>query len=120
MNLHSMVVGVVGVVNPNKEVMLRRFVAITQNAYYEKEATYIDIIIKAQIQGLTSYQLKVMAYLKLHGEAYSLITSEVLQAGSTVEQKGGDIIVYNEQDYLIVHVGETFHDHTAAIMVKQG
>jgi len=120
MNIHGMVINAVGVVNPNKTILLKRFISVTQDVYYNKTAVYIELEIKAQVQGLSSTQLSALSYLNITGESYSLITKEVLQAGSVGDELAGDIIIFEGHEYIVVLVNETFHDHTMAVMVKRG
>ena len=119
MNLHNMAVGLVGIVNANRDVTHRSCTGETQNDHYERVPIYSDSTIKAQVQALSSEQLSVVNNLNFQGEMYSIITAKQLKALSRIDQSGGDLIVFDESTWLVIHIDETFSDHTKAIIQRQ-
>lgn len=119
MKIHSIAVNLVGIVNPNQIIILRKYDSTIQNAHYEKEKIYIDSEVKAQVQAISSSQLKVLEHLNIQGESHSLITKAEIRAISQPDKYDGDIVIIKEQEFLVVSISETFHDHTQAIVVKQ-
>ena len=119
MNLHGLVVGLVGNVNANRTITLKRFDGMQQNQYFERSANYVESQILAQVQALSSDQLHAVNNMNLQGEMRSVFTSEQLRGVSKPDQKGGDILNFDGHDWLVVHVNETFPDHTNAIVQKQ-
>ena len=119
MNIHSLAVGLVGLVNTNRNIVHKKYSGLVQNAHYERTPSYTETTILAQVQALSSEQLKTVNHLNLQGEMYSLITDVELRGVSRVDQQGGDMVFFDNYNWLVVNVDETFTDHCMAIVQKQ-
>jgi hypothetical protein len=119
MNIHGLAVGYVGIVNTNRTITLKRYTGITQNDHYERVPSYTSTTILAQVQALSGDQLREINHLNVQGEMRSVICADELRGVSKPDQKGGDMLNFDGHDWLVVHVQETFPDHTMAIVQKQ-
>ena len=119
MNIHGLAVGLVGLVNANRDIIHKKYNGLTQNDHFEQTPNYTEVTIQAQIQALSSDQLKAVNHLNLQGELYSVITAAQLRGVSRVDQQGGDLLFFDGYNWLVVNVDETFTDHTLATVQKQ-
>jgi hypothetical protein len=119
MNLHSLANGAIQAINQNQLVTLKQYSGSSQNDHYERSPAYSVMTISAQIQALSSDQLHTAGNLNLQGEMKSVITAIALKGLSSPDQKGGDMLNFDGHDWLVVHIQETFNDHTLAIVQKQ-
>jgi len=119
MNLHAMANGVIQNVLVNTTVTVSRSTGWTQNSDYERVPTYTTLTASMSVQALSSEQLKVVNNLNLQGEMYSVVSPIALIGIDRATGKGGDLLTFNGTTWLVVHIDETYPDHTKAVIQKQ-
>ena len=93
MNLHSIVSGAIGTVNPFIEVTLTTSNGFTTGAGGKRTPLYnAPVVLSAQVQQLTNKDLRQLEGLNIQGSMNSIYLNGVVQGIVRVSQKGGDLI----------------------------
>lgn len=92
MNLHSRVSGVIGRINPNATVTVRRSTGFTQNPDFTRTPTYVTATMLGQVQALTSAELAQVDGLNVQGEKLALYVNGNLAGVSRPDNTGGDLV----------------------------
>lgn len=120
MNLHGLVSGAIGIVNPHVPALIRRSEGYstapdgTQTPAYSAPRT-----VRAQVQSLTYKDLQQIAGLNIQGEARAVYLYGNLDGVLRPDQKGGDILTIRGERWLTVHVLETWPDWCKLAVVRQ-
>lgn len=120
MNLHSIVRGVVGAVNPYVEAQIYRSTGPTKNADYSTSAGYAEpVTMKVQKQAVSQADLRHMDNLNIQGDMVSIWTDGNWCGMSRTKQTGGDKFVIGDEVWLVVAVPEIWPDWTRVIVCRQ-
>lgn len=113
MNLHSIVSGAIGSVNPNVAAQIKISSGYITLPSGKREASYLSPIdVTAQIQPITSDDLKHIDGLNIQGYMKSVHVNGKFEGVNRLKQKGGDLLVINStgEAWLIVQVLEEWPD----------
>jgi hypothetical protein len=121
MSLLDLALGVVGALNSNVSVTLYTYAGFTQSPGGPRLPLYTVSTVSAQVQELSTYQLKHMDELNVGGLLHNIWADTTLHSVDRVQGLGGDIIGMADGTWwLVVHVKEQFTDGwCAAVMQKQ-
>lgn len=92
MNLHALVAGAIGVVNPFQTVTVQQSTGATKNADYTLTPTYSTLSAQAQIQALSGKDLRQIDGLNLQGTLVAIYFYGEVAGIIRASQKGGDLI----------------------------
>lgn len=117
MNLHGLVRGAIGTVNPDSEVRFYRSVGSSPGASGRRIPQYAGMrSVKAQIQPLSSRELRHLQAQNIQGTFRSVYLYGDADGVVRVNQRGGDILQFKPSasdpiaDWLIVEVFEQWPD----------
>ena len=111
MNLRSIANGMTRAVRPNTTILWRRATGYTQDATtLQRTPSYQDIYLSAQIQALSSDDLKLFDGLNLQGYHRSIYINGRALGAVRNEMKGGDIFQFNGQEWKVAIVPEDWDD----------
>lgn len=117
MNLHGIVRGAIGSVNPDVEVRFLRSVGYSSGAGGRRIPQYASLrTVKAQVQALSSRELRHLAAQNIQGVMRSVYLYGDVEGVVRVNQRGGDLLQFAPvpgdpiADWLVVEVFETWPD----------
>jgi hypothetical protein len=119
LNLHGIVRGAIGAVNPDSLIAWRRSTGSTTGASGAQTPTYAaDAEISAQVQPSSGDDLKQIEYLNLQGTFRTVYAFGSIQGIVRPELKGGDLLVFPLDGatlrlWKVVHVLETWRPDAA-------
>ena len=119
MNLHGLVSGAIGAVNPNKVITLRRSNGYQTSDSGKRTPLYIDSTGEAQVQNLNSRELQHMNDLNINGVLVKVYLYGDLSSIVRANQQGGDILIFNNAAWLCVSQTESWPDWCAVIAQMQ-
>lgn len=119
MNLHGIVSGAIGSVNPQRTIALRKSIGYSTDAAGKRTPLYSDSTGEAQIQNLNSKELQHMNELNINGVFAKVYLygewSSIVRNG----EQGGDLLVFDSATWLIVNQVESWPDWCAVIVQQQ-
>lgn len=116
MNLHAIVAGAIGAVNPFIGATRRRSAGYSTNADGSRVPQWTNLPVSLQVQALTYTDITKLDALNIQGARRAIYTNGSVFGLIRVGQKGGDLIVFApgtlpEGDiWLAAHVLETWND----------
>jgi hypothetical protein len=121
MNLESMASGVIGGVNANTAVTIKRAIGYvysdagdgTQVPQYQIVNTY------AQIQALSGTDIQRLNNLNIQGLMCAAYVDARIHAIVRKDGKGGDLFVFRGNTWLAVHILENWSEWTKVVLVLQ-
>lgn len=120
MNLHAIVAGAIGAVNPFVNVLYRKSTGWAQDATYKRVPTYRDFpATPIQLQGLSAADLEHLDNLNIQGLMRSIHMNGDIQGVNRGQAQGGDLFVIGADTWLVVHVLETWPDWSRVAVAKQ-
>ncbi len=127
MNMHGIVAGFVGAVNPLITASLKASTGFTQDASYAQVPSYAaPVNISVQCQALTYADLRQLDGLNIQGERRALyMPGPSWQQVSRVDVQGGDLARFPEYPgaaekvWLLVHVLEKWPDWVKVAVTLQ-
>lgn len=95
MNLHGIVSGVIGAVNPLVTATIMRSTGYTTSADGDRVPTYDTIAnVSLQVQALTYSDLQQLDGLNIQGTRRAIYLSGEIEGVVRVKQEGGDLVVF--------------------------
>lgn len=125
MNLHNLVRGAVGRVNPDIVVGLRRSVGYTKDANFKQVPQYEDLSGPAQVQAMSAGQLRHAAEMNIQGVMRRVYLNGNWMGVVRSDEKGGDLLTFPQvpggavQTWKVFAVFETFPDWCCVGVVLQ-
>lgn len=121
MDLRGIANSVTSAINQNESVIILRSTGFTIGAGAKQVPSYAAPVTGfAQIQALDSVDLKQLDGLNIQGTIRAVYLRGYLAGVIRPDQKGGDIIRRNGQDWLVVKVLESWAGWTKAAICLQG
>lgn len=107
MNLHQLVTGAISTVNPPTTVVFSASTGYAIGADGTQVPSYAaPVSVQAQVQALTTDDLFKLDQMNLQGARQSLYISGHWYAAIRVSEKGGDLLTFNGDNWLVVAVME--------------
>lgn len=121
MNLHGLVSGMVGTVNPQVPIQIRVSIGNKIGTNFVPTPQYASpITVLGQVQELSIKDLRQVEGLNLNGTLRNLYINGNINAGQRVTLKGGDIIILPDGTvWLVTAVPESWPDWCRALIVQQ-
>lgn len=93
MNLHAVVSGAIGAINPHQQITLRVSTGYATNAAGKRSPAYAaPVSLTAQVQDLSSRDLLQLSGLGIQGSQKTVYCNGSIDGVVRVTQKGGDLI----------------------------
>lgn len=109
MNLHAVAGPAVAVVNPTILGTLKVSTGNTTNADFSRTPTYATYAnIPMQVQALSGEEIRHVDALNIQGVVRSVWMNGNVEGLDRAAGKGGDLLVFNGQTWLVVAVSETW------------
>jgi hypothetical protein len=119
MNLHQIVSGVIGRVNPFREVSITQSTGYTTLQDGTRVPTTVTLTGLAQIQDLSTDDLRLVEGLNLQG-IHKVIYINGNWAGAVrASATGGDVFTFDGIDWLVTMVPEEWPDWTKVVVTMQ-
>ena len=108
MNLHGIVAGAVGVVNPHVPALLRRSAGYETTPSGRQEPKYErGARVSVQLQSMTGEDLKKTEGMNIQGELRAAYISGKIDSVSRPDQRGGDLLeLVDGTQWLVVQILE--------------
>lgn len=111
MNLHGIVSGAIGSVNPFIDAVVKRSSGYTTLPSGKRTPNYLaDLNITVQKQALTGKDLKQLDGLNIQGVVEKVYVNGNFEGIFRALGKGGDLFIMNGQTYLVLAVLERWPD----------
>jgi hypothetical protein len=121
MDLRSIANNVSRTINDNRVVTILKSTGYTIGAGRKQTPTYASpIVVPAQIQALDSKDLKQLDGLNIQGTIKAIYLRGTFSAVIRPEGVGGDIVQFDNQNWLVVKILEGWSSWTKAAIVLQG
>lgn len=109
MNLHAIASPLVGVVNPPVVGIWRRSIGYTTAPTGKRGPTFVDVPdTKMQVQALEGPDLALVDALNIEGLKRSVYMYGDVQGVDRADGKGGDVLLFSGDEWLVVKVLETW------------
>lgn len=120
MNLHGIASGYVGAVNPLVSIVIERSTGYTKNDAFEQVPSYAaPATVLAQVQALSADDLHAIEGLNIQGEKRAVYINGRSDGLIRPDRKGGDLVTFNGEPWLNVHVLEYWPDWCKFIITRQ-
>jgi hypothetical protein len=119
LNLHGIVSGAIGVVNPPVMGTLQRSSGYTTAADGTRTPTYATTTLSLQVQAMSGQDLRQVEGMNIEGEMRKVYTYGRIDGALRADRKGGDILTFNAQRWLVVQVVEQWPDWAFVIVARQ-
>ena len=119
MNLHQMVAGAIGSINPFIPATMLRSTGYTTAADGIRTPTFEEIPVSAEVQALSTDDLRQLDGLNIQGQKNAVYLSGNWNGVVRVGKQGGDLIKFGGQTWLAVTVLENWPDWTKLAVVLQ-
>lgn len=118
MNLHGIVAGAIGTINPMRQMVVKQSTGYSI-VNYVQTPTYATLSVSGQVQALTGKDLAMLNGLNVQGVTNAIYLSGNFEGVFRVLGKGGDLIVYGGITYLVAAVLERWPDWCKLAVVAQ-
>lgn len=108
MNLHAVVSGAIGAVNPPVPAVLWTYTGATKNPDYSRTANYVQTSVSAQVQPLSSQELRQLAAMNLTTVDRKAYLFGAVAGVNRATGQGGDLLQFNGQYWLVTAVPEAW------------
>jgi hypothetical protein len=122
MDLHSAVSSAIGGVNPFIPVVLRTSsgYAYSLSGDGTRVPVFADpVTVQAQVQAFTNKEIEHLNNMNIGGILKKLYIHGKVESLDRKDGTGGDLITWDGDTWLVVHVLENWPDWTAAVLQKQ-
>lgn len=120
MNLHGIVAPYVGTVNPLTPLIIQRCTGYIINASHKQVPQYAaPVTVLGQVQSLTYSDLQQTEGLNIQGERRAVYINGRTDAIIRENKQGGDLVTWNGEDWLNVHVLEYWPDWCKFVITRQ-
>jgi hypothetical protein len=123
MDLHGIVKGVIGAVNPLVPATMQISTGYTDNADGSRTPTYSTLAVNAQVQSMTYMDLRQVEGLNLNGTRRAIYLEGEFNGVNRPSQKGGDLVTLtdgpNAGIWLIAQVIEQWENWCKVIVTLQ-
>ena len=120
MNLHGIVSAAIGAVNPFIPATLQVSTGSTTAADGSRTPTYADpVTVSIQVQALSYGELQQLEGLNIQGDARAVYLAGSADGVSRPDGKGGDLLTFNGERWLVSQALETWPDWCKLLVVRQ-
>jgi hypothetical protein len=119
MNLHSIVSGAIGAVNPFIPVSIKQSTGYTTAPDGTQVPTYTTISTTGQQQALSGSDILRLSNLNIQGVTTKMYLTGQYEGVFRVLGKGGDLLAFGGQTYLVAQVLERWPDWACVALSMQ-
>ena len=119
MNLHSIVSGAIGTINPFVPATIRQSTGYTTSPDGSRVSTYEDTTLRIQVQPLSSDELAQIDGLNLQGNKKAVYLTGRWHGAVRVDAKGGDLFKFFGKTWLAAVALENWPDWSKIVVVEQ-
>lgn len=119
LQMHSLVAGAIGTVNPFVKATLRRSTGYVTNADFTRTPTYEDTQLLIQVQALASEEIRQVEGLNLQGNKTAVYLSGRWNGLVRAGKQGGDMLKFHGKVWLVAIVLEDWASWTKLAVVEQ-
>jgi hypothetical protein len=121
MNLHAIVAGAIGIVNPFIMVTIRRSTGYTTAPDGSRQPTHETLSGPAQVQDLSSDQLSMLsdAGFNIQGARKNVYINGSWSGVVRADEAGGDVFLFGGAEWLVTMVSEQWPDWCKVIVTMQ-
>jgi len=119
MNLHEIASTAISAINPSISAVLKKSDGYTIDANGTQQPTYIDYNVKIRSHATSESDLRHIESLNLSGILRRVYISGQLHNINRLESSGGDLLIFDEKTWLIVHIIEQWGKWCSAIIQLQ-
>jgi hypothetical protein len=120
LNLHAIVAGAVGIVNPFVTLSVQQSTGYVTNADFSRTPTYNSVTIQGQVQGLNFHDFRILEGLNIQGQSRKVYASGQYNSIVRETHKGGDIVTDPlGNQWKITQVLEYWPDWCCFVMMLQ-
>jgi len=120
MNLHNIVRGAIGAINPHTQAKLFRSIGYTTGDDGVQVPRYADAVtVSVQIQPLSDSDLKQLDGLNIQGDARAAYLNGQWDGVIRPDKKGGDLLVVGTTRWLVIQSLEDWPDWTKLAVQRQ-
>ena len=118
MDLHREA-NVIAAVNPYTDVVIQKSAGYTTNSDGKQVPLYTPLIVSVEIQALAIHELKHLEDLNIQGVTRKLYSHGSVNSIIRAAYEGGDLVIWNCQNWKVVHVFESWPDWSAVAIKRQ-
>jgi hypothetical protein len=118
-DLHSIVSGAIGTVNPFVLATLRQSDGYTTNADGTRTPNYVDTVMRIQVQPMSSDELKQVEGLNIQGNKTAIYLRGNWNGVVRVDRQGGDLFKFAGKTWLASVALENWPDWSKIMVVEQ-
>lgn len=119
MNLHAIVSGVIGAVNPQQPVTIRQSAGSTEQPDGKLTPVYRTVQTTGQLQPLASGDIQRLNGLNIQGVTAKMYLTGNFEGLIRATGKGGDLITFGGKTYLVSAVLERWPDWCCVALTMQ-
>jgi hypothetical protein len=121
MNLNDITAGAIGAINPNIQATVQKSLGYSTTAEDGTQVPAYSSAVTAsiQVQALTNRDLQMIDSLNIQDEVRAIYLDGNWEGVLRPENKGGDLIMFNGQTWLVKQVLEQWNDFTKLAAVMQ-
>jgi hypothetical protein len=121
MDLHGIVRGAIGAVNPEILCSIQQSTGYTKNAAFEQVPSYAAPVnnVSIQKQATTAADLRHLDALNIQGNLCTVYLEGAQYPVERITQTGGDLFTFNGQTWLVVAVLEMWADWCKLVLCQQ-
>jgi len=119
MNLHGIVRGAITRVNPDTEAVFKVYSGSVPAPGARQQPVYTEVPVTVQLQELSSTDLRQVDAVNIQGILRVAYLNGNFSGINRAEQKGEDILMLDNQEWLVVKVVEMWPDWVKVIVNQQ-
>jgi hypothetical protein len=120
MNLHGIVSGAIGAVNPPKAAVLKICTGSTTSGPGRRTPTYAaDVTVSAQVQDLSQKDLQHLDALNVQGSEKVIYLNGALSGMNRPKGTGPDLVVLGSETWMVTAVLEQWDDWAKVAVTLQ-
>lgn len=119
MNLNQLVSGAIAAVNPRTSLIIKRSQGYQTDEDGTRRPSYTLITTTAQVQAMSGTDIMRMNDLNIQGVMHKVYLNRNYDGVVRSREKGGDLFIFNNQVWLVVHVLENWVTWCALTVVLQ-
>lgn len=119
MNLHQMVSGAIGTVNPFIDATVKVCADTTTDRFGHPIPSYDELPVKGQLQPVSWKDLQQLDGLNITGVQKKFYVNGFYSATSRITQSGGDLLIIDGKTWLIKSVLEWWPDWCSLAIQEQ-
>lgn len=119
MNLHNLVSGLIGTVNPFIDVQMKVFVSESEDDSGKMVKVYAESTVNGQLQALSNDDLRHVDNLNITGIVKKFYVNGSFNGINRPRKTGGDFLIIGDETWMILQVLEEWPDWCSFVIQLQ-